>query len=197
MIAGLVLAAGASRRMGASKLLLPWGERTILGSVVEALRLGGLGPILVVVGVEGEAIAAALRDTGATIVVNSDPSNGDMLRSIQIGLRAMPEGIEAAAIMPGDLPGVRPATVAAILEARRQGAAGIVAPLRAGRRGHPVLLPRGIWAEVLALGPEASLRSYLRDHLSEITTVEVDDPGIHHDIDTPADYAESKAGGGE
>lgn len=192
MIAGLVLAAGASRRMGSPKLLLPWEGTTILGSVVEALTLAALDPILVVVGEERAAIAEALRGSTATLVDNPNPATGEMLQSIQIGLMAMPDAVEAAAIMPGDLPKVKPETVGALIAERKRGSKGIVAPVHAGRRGHPILLPREVWSEVLALGPEASLRSFLRGRAATITAVEVQDPGVHRDVDTPEEYVETR-----
>ena len=78
--------------------------------------------------------------------------------------------------------------MAALVNARKQGAGGIIAPVYGGRRGHPVLIPREAWPEVVALGPQDTLRTFLRRHASQIHIIEVDDPGIHADIDTPADY---------
>jgi molybdenum cofactor cytidylyltransferase len=109
-------------------------------------------------------------------------------------LRGLAADVEAAAVMPGDLPRVRPETVAELVSARRQGVGGIVAPVHGGRRGHPVLIPREAWPDIIALGPDETLRTYLRRHASQVWSVEVDDPGVHADIDTPADYQASDAG---
>lgn len=155
-----------------------------------------MGPVVVVVGAEREGVEVALQGSGAVIAPNPDSASGDMLGSIKVGLRGLPPEVEAAGIMPGDLPRVRSSTVAALVTAWNQGARGIIAPVHGGRRGHPVLMPREAWPEVTALGPEDSLRTYLRRQASQILAVEVDDPGIHADIDTPADYDAADAGRG-
>jgi len=189
MIAGLVLAAGQSKRMGAPKLTMPWAEgRTVVGCVVAALRGGGVGRILVVVGAERAAVEAALAGEAVETVVNERFAEGEMLLSIQVGLRAMPVQAQAAMIVPGDLPAIQPETVAAVADAWRADPTRLCAPVHGGRRGHPVVIPRRLWTEVLALREGESMRSFLRRYEAEIVRVDVPDPGIHKDIDTPEDY---------
>lgn len=189
MIAGLVLAAGQSRRMGSTKLTLPWRDgRTVVGSVVAALMSGGVGRVWVVVGGDRQQLEASLSGQAVEFVENPAFAEGEMLASIQVGLRAMGDEPPAALITPGDLPAIRPETVRALVEAWEASSGSICAPVFDGRRGHPVLLSRKTWAEVLALGPGESLRSYLRRHADEIVGVEVSDAGIHADVDTPQDY---------
>ena len=187
-VAGLVLAAGRSRRMGSAKLTLPWRDRTVVEAVVAALRGGGAGRILVVVGGDREAIEQALAGSGVEFVENPRYADGEMLGSIQVGLRAMGDEATAALLTPGDLPAIQPATVRALIEAWRASEDALCVPVYGNRRGHPVLLPRRTWPQVMALGPAESLRSYLRLHAAELRTVEVSDPGIHADIDSPEDY---------
>lgn len=186
--AGLVLAAGRSRRMGSAKLTLPWRDGTVVESVVAALRGGGVGRILVVVGGDREAIEVALAGSGVDFVENPRYADGEMLGSIQVGLRAMGDEATAVLLTPGDLPAIQPATVRALIEAWRASEDALCVPVYGNRRGHPVLLPRRTWPQVIALGPAESLRSYLRLHKAELRTVEVSDPGIHADIDSPEDY---------
>ena len=186
--AGLVLAAGRSRRMGSAKLVLPWRDGTVVEAVVAALRSGGVGRILVVVGGDREAIEEALAGSGVDFVENPRYADGEMLGSIQLGLRAMGDEATAVLLTPGDLPAIQPATVRALIEAWRASEDALCVPVYGNRRGHPVLLPRRTWPQVMALGPAESLRSYLRLHKAELRTVEVSDPGIHADIDSPEDY---------
>jgi len=187
--AGLVLAAGRSRRMGASKLTMPWkGDQSIVESVVSALRKGGVDRILVVVGVEAGPVELTLKDRRVEFVVNPNADRAEMLESIHFGLRALGDGPPAAVITPGDMPSLQPSTVAALLETWAEARQALCVPSYGGRRGHPVILPRRAWPDVLALGPEQSLRSYLRRHEKEIRHVEVPDPGIREDVDTPQDY---------
>jgi molybdenum cofactor cytidylyltransferase len=193
MIAGLVLAAGESRRMGSPKLTLPWrDDRTVVGAVVAALVDGGVDRVLVVVGGDSESLGQALAGHSVEFVENPAFAEGEMLSSIQAGLRALGEDVQAALLIPGDMPAIEPATVEAVIVAWKTGDGGLCVPVFAGRRGHPVLLPRRYWADVLALGPGDSLRAFLRRHTDEIVRVEVQDPGIHADIDTPQDYREAR-----
>jgi molybdenum cofactor cytidylyltransferase len=189
MIAGIVLAAGRSRRMGTPKLTLPWKNgRTVVESVVATLRDGGVGRIVVVVGAEREAIERALTGRGVEFVENPLFADDEMLGSIQVGLRALGDGAAAALLTPGDLPAIQPSTVQALIEAWRASEDALCVPLYHGRRGHPVLLPRRTWPQVMALEPAESLRSYLRLHAADLRPVDVNDPGIHADIDSPEDY---------
>jgi|SRR3990172_3419865 len=188
-VAGLVLAAGRSRRMGSAKLTLPWRDgRTVVEAVVAALRDGGVGRIGVVVGGDRRAVEQALAGSNVEFVENPRFADDEMLGSIQVGLRAMGDDPTAALLTPGDLPAIRPATVRALIDAWGESGDAICVPVCEGRRGHPVLLPRRAWPEVLALASGESLRSYLRLHAAELRPVEVPDPGIHADIDSPADY---------
>jgi molybdenum cofactor cytidylyltransferase len=188
-LAGVVLAAGSSRRMGLSKLTLPWTEgRAIIEAVVAALRGGGVRRILVVVGGDRQDVEAAVARSQVELVENSGSAGGEMLSSIQAGLRALGDLPAAALITPGDLPAMRPTTVRAVARAWETAHDTICVPVHGGRRGHPVLLPRRVWPEVLALPSGQSLRDYLRPLAREIVAVEVDDAGIHADVDTPQDY---------
>lgn len=189
MIAGLILAAGRSQRMGSSKLTLPWKDgRTVVEAAVAALRAGGVERVLVVVGGDRQAVERALAAYEVEFVENPDYAQGQMLASIQVGLRAMGEAPHAAMLTPGDLPAIQPATVRAVAAAWTSSNDSLCVPVHDGRRGHPVLVPRRYWPDLLSLGPGDSLRTFLRLHADEIRRVEVPDAGIHVDIDTPEDY---------
>jgi molybdenum cofactor cytidylyltransferase len=182
-LAGLILAAGRSSRMGRDKALLPYGNATFLSSLVEVLR-SRLDPVIVVLGHHAEEIRPAAA--GARVVVNEGYDRG-MLSSLQTGLRAMPEGTEAVAFTLVDHPGVSSSTLAQLIEAFETSGAPVAIPLYRGERGHPVIVSRGVMAELLALPSEGSPKEILRARYSEAVFVEVEDPAVVADIDRPED----------
>jgi molybdenum cofactor cytidylyltransferase len=196
MIAAIVLAAGLSRRMGRFKLLLPWGATTVLGQVVATLKAAGVGQIIVVTGHRADEIAAEVEGSGARTVVNPDYASGEMLSSIRAGIRALiPPGQQEAQDLPraallclGDQPQMEAVTVQRVLETA--GALGwntTVIPSYRMRAGHPILLPRGLWPEILDC-PD-TLRTVLAAHRDQTHYLDVDTPTVLADLDTPEDYA--------
>jgi len=202
MIVAIVLAAGESRRMGTQKLLLPFGDTTVAGAVVKAALGSSADATLVVLGSDHEAVREVLepldeksKSPGARkapagrlgFAINPNFSLG-MLTSIQAGLRALPPDAKAAVIVLGDQPFLAPRIVDAIVEAYGKSEKGIVIPAFKGRRGHPVLIDLEYRAEVLALDPCDGLRALMLAHPEDILEVEVADPNILRDLDTPEDY---------
>lgn len=195
MIAGVVLAAGKSSRMGSPKLTLPWGGgQTVIGSVVAALHDGGVERIVVVVGGDREAVETALAGAGVEFSFNPDYEHGEMLSSVQAGLRALGPEVAAAMLAPGDLPDLRADTVERVRSAWEADRLHVCAPIHGSRRGHPLMIPRRFWPELLALGQGESLRTFLHRQ-ADVTRVPVEDPGIHADLDTPDDYRRSRREG--
>lgn len=195
----VVPAAGASRRMGEPKLLLPWGTegKTVVESTLGALAAGGAGPVVAVLGA-GRAGAPELADkalgAGAVVAWNPDPERG-MLTTIQVGLATVSGAVasfaDGAAVggvlfAPADLPALKPSTVAAVIAALGDGAPLAVAR-HDGRRGHPLGVAAALLAEIDALDPEVGLRQLLDRHAAAIRWVDVDDPGALADVDTPGD----------
>ena len=191
-ISGLLLAAGESRRMGQPKLVLPWGTTTVLGQAVRTFAAAGLPEILVVTGgarAEVEAkIAELAGGSPVRAVFNRDHASGGMLSSIQCGLRALGSQCHAALIGLGDQPQVRVETVRSICEAFLQGSQLLVVPSCDGRRGHPWLVARPLWNEILALPAAATARQFIAAHTGEVEYVPAD-ASILQDLDTPEDYA--------
>ena len=188
MIWAVILAAGESRRMGTQKLLLPFGEATVVEAVVRTALASMVDRAVAVVGADGEAVRARLEPRGADIAVNARFAEGK-LTSIQAGLRALPPDAEAAVVMLGDQPFLPPAVVDLVIRGYRVSGRGIVIPVFRGRRGHPVLVDLKYRDEVLAFDPADGLRRLLRTHPDDIAEVETDDPNILRDLDTPEDYA--------
>ena len=186
-IAGIILAAGAGRRVGSPKALLQLEGETFFDRMVAALQ-PSCDLLIAVLGHHEEAVRKGVERADAVrFVRNPEPERG-MLSSLQCGLRALPE--ETAAIFcPVDYPLVRPATVKALAEAfRARPDAPVVVPTCEGRRGHPVLVAGRAIRDLLALPPDASPRDAIRRFRPATIYVETGDAGILHDVDTPADY---------
>ncbi|MEW6270321.1 MAG: nucleotidyltransferase family protein [Thermodesulfobacteriota bacterium] len=193
VVAGVVLAAGASRRMGAPKAALVYEGRSFARHVVEALRAGGVGEIVVVTGHAHDATAGALPALGrVTLVRNPEPERGQ-LSSLKIGLEHLATAaarVDAVVVALVDHPTVRAATVARLLEAAdAEPRPAIVVPVHERRRGHPVLFARAVWDELLATPDDAGARAVVRAEPARVREVAVADPGILADVDTPDDFA--------
>jgi molybdenum cofactor cytidylyltransferase len=137
-------------------------------------------------------VVTALATTRALTVLNPGFANGEMLGSVQIGLGALAPETEAALLCLGDQPQMEPATVSTVLAAGRASDwRSVVVPSYAMRAGHPVLLPRAVWPDVLAA--QGTLKDALAPHRGHFVYVVVDSPTILADLDTPEDYAREKA----
>jgi molybdenum cofactor cytidylyltransferase len=191
MITAIILAAGQSKRMGRPKMILPWGETTVLGQVIATFKAAGVEDILVVIGGDGELLEASLDDSVRT-VFNPDYANGEMLSSIQAGLAELKPEVEAALIGLGDQPQVRERSVQSVLEEYTQSKASLIVPSFQMRRGHPWLVARQHWEEIQSMHFPESPRAFLNRHTNDICYVEVDDSGILKDLDTPEDYLQSR-----
>jgi molybdenum cofactor cytidylyltransferase len=180
-IAGLILAGGASRRMGTPKALLPIAGETFLDRLIR-LFVPICDPVMVVLGHNSERLCPSVPFT-----INPDPERG-MLSSLQCGLSELPANSQGVIFTPVDYPSVQSATLVRIAAAFRQRGSDIVIPVYLGRNGHPVCVSRRIAQELLALPVSAQARDVIRQHRDRTSFVDVDDPGVVADIDTPADY---------
>lgn len=177
MIAAVILAAGASSRMGRPKAFLEYRGETFLERLIRAFRVYCEDVIVVTSG--------ALAAEGARIVVNPAPERG-MLSSLQCGLQALPADAKAVAFTPVDFPALHPDTIGRVVD----GWSGelLRIPRHRGRRGHPVLASAAIVPEFLDMPAAAQARDVVRRHESDIVYVDVDDAGILLDIDTPEEF---------
>jgi molybdenum cofactor cytidylyltransferase len=183
-MAAIVAAAGLSRRMGSCKQLLDLGGKTVLARCLETLLAGGVREIVVVVGVNGEPLAAEAGRFPVLVVINDDPA-GDMASSVRAGRAALSMEADGVIVTPCDYPLVLAATVACLLEAHTEEPDRIIIPTHCGRRGHPLLVPRIVLEE---LQGNLTLRDLVRCDPNRLRFIEVDDPGILVDMDTPEDY---------
>lgn len=193
MISAVILAAGKSRRMGEQKLLMPWGENTVIQHVVSVFAEADLDEILVVTGSHREAIetniAELKKDYPVRGVFNENFSTGEMLSSIQCGLRELTSGGSRAALIAlGDQPQVRARSVRRVRDAFQQNGSPLVVPSYQMRRGHPWLVARELWDELLDLTPHQTPREFLDRHKEAIYYVDADDASVLADLDTPSEY---------
>ena len=192
MISAIVLAAGESKRMGRPKMILPWGETTVLGQVLATFKAAGVEDLVVVTGAMRRQVEALVAPP-ARAVYNQDYAGGEMLGSLQIGLRSLGENTAAALIGLGDQPQLEAATLQRLLAAAAQRPEALIVPSFEMRRGHPWILPRSLWPELLLMGPPDSPREFLARHAAEIHYVSVDSPGAIQDLDTPEDYRRARS----
>ncbi len=187
-VAGVILAGGQSSRMGTPKAMLAVGGETFLSRVVRTARAGGLAPLVVVTGPAHPEIVARHPELLPLLVRNPHPEEGQ-LSSLRVGLAALPTGVDAAVVLLVDHPLVQAETVRILLRARSAQGAAIVVPVHAGRRGHPVLFAREVFAELAACPLEAGARAVVGADPARVVEMAVEDPGILTDVDTPAEYA--------
>ena len=188
MIAGLILAAGESSRMGRDKALLVYRGRTFLETLFATLREAGLEHIAVVLGHHAEEIRRAMHLEEAQVVTNPDYRLGQT-SSLQAGLRALPSAdLKGIVLCLVDHPAISVEVIRTLLKCFRQTSAPLVVPTFGGRRGHPVLIARSLFKELLDLGPESGANTVIRKHREVTQFVEVEDSGILLDIDDPETY---------
>lgn len=187
MISAVILAAGQSRRMGQPKINLPWGRTTVLGWIIQTLQSAGVQDIWIVTGKHPASGLDVCQAHSVHFVVNPVAETGGMLSSLKVGLRHLPESCTAALVVLGDHPQMEVQTVQSLLEAYLDHP-GIIVPSFQMRRGHPWLLDRRYWHEVLALESPQTLRDYLTQKNDEIYYIDTDTPTILADLDTPEDY---------
>jgi molybdenum cofactor cytidylyltransferase len=193
-VGAVVLAAGMSRRMGEPKVLLPWGEgQTIIEHILEQLLLARVDHVTVVTGNQQARVSALAEALGATTVFNAAYETGEMLSSLKAGLRAMPDHIGAALVVLGDQPSIQPRIIQQVMQRYAEGAGDIVAPSYNMRRGHPILIDRRYWREILALPDDGAPRDVINAHADRIAYVEVKTDSVLRDVDTPQDYREERA----
>jgi molybdenum cofactor cytidylyltransferase len=188
MISGILLAAGESRRMGSPKALLPYQGQTFIERICTAFFSAGVEELIVVLGAWEDKLRPALpRHPALRTVVNPQYKLGQ-LSSLVCGLGALSPDSEAAVVNLVDHPLVRAETITALIASFRTDPVPIIIAAHQGKRGHPVLFSRQVYAELLAAPLEKGAKVVVRKDPARVRQVPLDDPGIVADIDTPQEY---------
>jgi molybdenum cofactor cytidylyltransferase len=189
VIAGVVLAAGSSSRLGRPKQLLPVRGEPLLRHTVRRILASTLDEIIVVVGHEADAVRTAMAGLPVHVVGNPDYERGQST-SLLAGLAALSPDAEAVVFLLGDQPGVDPAVIDALIAAWRETGGPVVAPRYADGVGNPVLFARDVFPELTVLTGDTGARSVVRARrrAGDLHLVPVPHPAPP-DIDTEEDYA--------
>lgn len=191
----IILGAGLSSRMGQPKLLLPWGQTTVIGQIVHTLHSAGVDLIVLVTGATHDLLSEALKDEDVRLAFNPQYADGNMVHSLQTGLRALQElGADCALLALGDQPQIQVETVQAVLAGALEYPTALVLPSLNMKRGHPWAIPAGLWPAIFDLSEDQTMRDFVRGQEANIHYVLVDTSTIFADLDTPEDYAREKPG---
>ena len=187
----VILAAGASRRMGRPKTLLPWGATSVIGHIIAQWRTLGAARIGVVRSLDNAALEIELDRLGVRErdqILNPEPERG-MFSSIQCAAawHGWEASIDRVVLTLVDQPHLRPGTLAALMQASAAEPLRIWQPEFAGRGRHPLVFPRSNFSEIAEASGE-TLKDVLNEHRDAVSRVPLDDPGLAHDLDTPEDY---------
>ncbi len=183
-LCGILLAAGASKRFGADKLLHPLTAQTPIALAALANLRSGVPHVIAVVRPGASVLETRLSEAGATVILCPNAEEG-MGASLATAVAASGD-VTGWVIALADMPYIRPQTISAVAASLAAGAA-IVAPAYHGERGHPVGLSSQFRGQLEALRGDEGARSVLRQNAGLVKLIEVDDPGVCRDIDTPAD----------
>ena len=192
MISAIILAAGQSKRMGQPKMLLPWGKMTVIEQVITTFLSAGLKDILIVTGGAEEEVLKGVTGYPVRQIRNPDYATGEMLSSLLCGVRTMSARTQATLIGLGDQPQIQEGSVRAICDVYRSSKSELIVPSFQMKRGHPWLVARPLWDEMLAIEPPETLRDFLNRHADAIQYVKLDTPTILADLDTPEDYQNAR-----
>jgi molybdenum cofactor cytidylyltransferase len=191
VIWAVILAAGESRRMGRPKLVLPYGEGTIIETVVRNALSSRADRTVVVLGANRKEIVEKIAGFDVDRVVNARYREG-MFTSVQRGLSALPASVRAAVFMLADQPDVPALAVDSLIEAYLREGRGIVLPVFRGKRGHPLLIDLKYRRRLETLSPEVGLRGLIMENPGDILEVSVPSAAVLDDIDYPDDYRRAR-----
>lgn len=194
VIAGILLAAGLSRRMGRPKLLLPIEGRAVVRHAAEHIVDAGIERVIAVVGDEEAAVRSALAGLPIEIVVNPNPAAGQAT-SLVAGVEAVAPDVTAALIALGDQPFVPVSVIRGLIDAFERTSFAIAAPRYRGVLGNPVLFRRPVFDELRALSGDRGARSVVERVPARVALLDVDQP-MPDDVDTEADYDRLRARAG-
>lgn len=191
-VAGVILAAGASRRLGTPKQLTPLAGRPVLAHVIDASARTSLDPLLVVLGYAAGEIQERIDFSAAGVLINPDFANGQST-SVKTAVNALAPDVEAALFLLGDQPLVDPTVIERLIAAYRSQPAAIVQPRYYEGWGNPVLIARALFPELLKLTGDTGARPLLSRYPDRISLVDVPEFHRPEDLDTWEDFERLRA----
>ena len=195
MIIAVILSAGESSRMGRPKALLPVDGETFIERIVGALARSRVGKIIVVLGHDADELRRQIEFLPVTILINQDYRLGQ-ISSLQVAVRYLDkdENCDGMLVHLVDHPYIDGALVDLMIERFHASKKLIVVPRYHGKRGHPVIFSRALFAELLNAPLDQGAKAVVNAHRDETLEIETDDPGIAVDIDTPELYRQHVKG---
>ncbi|MDF1596083.1 MAG: nucleotidyltransferase family protein [Acidimicrobiia bacterium] len=189
-VAALILAAGSSTRLGSSKQLLPWGEGTLLGHVIERTRSFGFDEIWVVIGHEAEAVLDGVDFGDSAVVINEEYEEG-MASSLRVGLDSLLRDSRADKVLiaMGDQPEIRADVVAEMLTVLKREKRPAIVPRYRYTWSNPVIVDRSLWTRLMSLEGDTGAQRLLQAHPEWVREVWVEHMPPR-DVDTQDDVAE-------
>ena len=192
-IAGVLLAAGESKRLGQPKQLLRWHGRALIEHAAQAALDAGLDPVVVVIGSRADDMRAALRSTAVALVENPRWLEG-MSTSLQAGLSALPAGAVAAILLLVDQPRVSANHLRALIAAYHTSGRPIIVSAFKGRRASPTLFDRSLFDQLMQISGDAGGRSVIQANPDLVEMIEVENELALIDIDTLEDWQRINSG---
>jgi molybdenum cofactor cytidylyltransferase len=190
MTAAIVLAAGKSERMGQNKLLLRLNDSTVIDTILDAVAAANIDETVVVLGHKPEQLIEVIqpRREAVKTVINEDFEHG-MLSSFQKGLQLLPY-VDVVFLILGDEPILDSNFLNAMIQhmENAHGNALLVSPIHKGKKGHPLLVHRQLFSEILGLEQTETMRDVVHRHADRLLTIVAPEWTVM-DIDTPEDYA--------
>lgn len=188
MIAGLILAAGESRRMQSPKSLLSIGKKTFIEHIIDILREGNADPIIVILGHNADLIQKSANLNGTTVLINPDYPLGQ-LTSIQCGVRHLFNlPVEGVLICLVDSPLITAHLIHQLIQEGKKSEKGIILPTYKGRRGHPGLFMKKQFQNILDAPLDQGARWVIQQHSDELIEIPTEEEGVILNINTMEDY---------
>ncbi|HEX9730128.1 MAG TPA: nucleotidyltransferase family protein [Gemmatimonadales bacterium] len=188
MLGAIILAAGASERMGHPKALLIYRGETFLSGILAVLYAAGIERRVVVLGHDADKVLQN-QDLSQCIVVQSTDLAAGPIGSIRTGLAVLlNHPVEAVVVWPVDRPHVSLDTIRALVDGFRSSGRPVVVPVLGGKRGHPVLFSRTVFEELADVPDDVGARHVVHADPNRVHEVEVADPAVLEDFNTPAEY---------
>lgn len=187
-VAGIILSAGKSSRIGSPKALLTYQGDSFLQRLITVYQAAQLSPLMVVLGPWHSSIITETCDLSRCLVVTNPDQESSMMTSIQLAISSLPSDSQAAVVQPVDLPLIQAAIIESLVEAWARTKAPIVRPRYRGRFGHPILLDHAVFPLIRQAAEGESLRTILDSLSPQVAVVDVEAPEVRIEVDTPNDY---------